>query len=211
MVTGRDRIETMIESGRFAMTIAANLHRTRFFFLHHGETDWDRDGKLAGRINAPLNGRGLAQARRAGEMLRSVGIRTICTSPQDRALMTAEIVAAQIHAPIITIEGLKDCCFGDHDGAEAGDWFAEWRLGVTPEGAESLQRFRRRGITAMNTALAHAGPVLVVAHPGIYAAFLEAAGMADVTEWPAEHAAEAKPIFHQPMRATRWHAETLAA
>ena len=80
----------MIESGRFEMTIAANLHRTRFFFLHHGETDWDRDGKLAGRINAPLNGRGLTQARRAGEMLRPAGIGTICTSPQDRALMTAE-------------------------------------------------------------------------------------------------------------------------
>src|SRR3954454_9120381 len=99
-MVGRQRTETrpnetMIESGRFEMTIAANLHRTRFFFLHHGETEWDRDGKLAGRINAPLNGRGLAQARRAGEMLRAVGIRTICTSPQDRAMMTAEIVAAQ--------------------------------------------------------------------------------------------------------------------
>jgi probable phosphoglycerate mutase len=193
------------------MTIAANLHRTRFFFLHHGETEWDRDGKLAGRINAPLNGRGLAQARRAGELLRNVGIRTICSSPQDRALMTAEIVAAQIHAPIVTIEGLKDCCFGDHDGAAAGNWFTEWRLGVTPDGAESLKRFRRRGIAAMNTALAHAGPVLVVAHPGIYAAFLEAAGMAETTEWPAEPSATTKPIFHQPTHATRWHAETLAA
>jgi broad specificity phosphatase PhoE len=193
------------------MTIAANLHRTRFFFLHHGETEWDRDGKLAGRINAPLNGRGLAQARRAGEILRAVGIRTICTSPQDRALMTAEIVAAHIHAPIVTIEGLKDCCFGRQDGESAGDWFTEWRLGVTPEGAESMDRFRRRGIAAMNTALENAGPVLVVAHPGIYAAFLEAAGMAETTNWLTEHAAEAKPIFHQPMRATRWHAETLAA
>jgi broad specificity phosphatase PhoE len=82
---------------------------------------------------------------------------------------------------------------------------------VTPEGGESLQRFRRRGIAAMNVALGHIGPVLVVAHPGIYAAFLEAAGMADETEWPAEQSAEANPIFHQPMRATRWHAETLAA
>ena len=189
------------------MTIAANLHRTRFFFLHHGETEWDRDGKLAGRINAPLNDRGLAQARRAGELLRHVGIGTICTSPQDRALMTAEIVAAQIHAPIVTIEGLKDCCFGDHDGAEAGNWFTEWRLGVTPDGAESLKRFHRRGITAMNTALGHPGPVLVVAHPGIYAAFLEAAGIAQ-DEGPA---VSAKPIFHQPMRATHWRTETLAA
>jgi broad specificity phosphatase PhoE len=191
------------------MTIAANLHRTRFFFLHHGETEWDRDGKLAGRINAPLNGRGLAQARRAGEMLRHTGIRTICSSPQDRALMTAEIVAAQIHAPIVTIEGLKDCCFGDRDGAAAGDWFTEWRLGVTPDGGESLARFRRRSITAMNTALAQPGPVLVVAHPEISAAFLEAAGMANTADWLVEHAGS--PIFHQPMRATRWHAETLAA
>jgi probable phosphoglycerate mutase len=199
----------MIESGRFEMTIAANLHRTRFFFLHHGETEWDRDGKLAGRINAPLNGRGLAQARHAGEMLRPAGIRTICSSPQDRALMTAEIVAAQIHAPIVTIEGLKDCCFGDHDGAAAGDWFTEWRLGVTPDGAESAKRFLRRGLIAMNAALAQTGPVLVVAHAGIYAAFLEAAGMPDTADWLVEHTAE--PIFHQPMRATQWHAETLAA
>jgi probable phosphoglycerate mutase len=193
------------------MTIAANLHRARFFFLHHGETEWDRDGRLAGRINAPLNGRGLAQARRAGELLRHAGVGTICTSPQDRALMTAEIVAAQIHAPIVTIEGLKDCCFGNHDGAEAGHWFTEWRLGVTPDGAESLARFRRRSIAAMNAALVHTGPVLVVAHSGIYAAFLEAAGMAEKTDWLTEHAAEAKPIFHQPMRASSWRAETLAA
>ena len=91
----------------------------------------------------------------------------------------------------------------------AGDWFAAWRLGVTPDGAESQQRFRQRGITAMNTALAHQGPVLVVAHPGIYAAFLEAAGMVETGDWLTEHAAA--PIFHQPRHATRWHAETLAA
>jgi probable phosphoglycerate mutase len=193
------------------MTIAANLHRTRFFFLQHGETEWDRDGKLAGRINAPLNGRGLAQARRAGEALCHAGICTICSSPQDRALMTAEIVAAQIHAPIVTIEGLKDCSFGDHDGAEAGDWFVDWRLGVTPDGAESLKRFRRRGIAAMNAAMGQPGPVLIVAHPAIYAAFLEAAGFAESAAWPAEPSIEAKPIFHQPTHATRWHTETLAA
>jgi len=199
------------------MTIAANLHRTRFFFLHHGETDWDRDGRLAGRINAPLNGRGLAQARRSGELLRNAGIRTICTSPQDRALITAEIVAAHIHAPIVTIDGLKDCCFGRQDGTANGDWFTAWRLGDTPEGGESMERFRRRSIAAMNSALERPGPVLVVAHPAIYTAFLQAAGMAEPATWPVEQPAEARPIFHQPLRQThatgrgRWHAATLAA
>jgi len=199
------------------MTIAANLHRTRFFFLHHGETEWDRDGKLAGRINVPLNDRGLVQARRAGEMLREVGIRTICTSPQDRALMTAEIVAAQIHARIVTIDGLKDCCFGRQDGAEAGDWFTAWRAGVTPEGAESMERFRRRGLEAINAALGYPGPVLVVAHPAIYTAFQQAAGMAEPAAWPVDRPVEARPIVHEPLRRApatgrlRWHAATLAA
>jgi probable phosphoglycerate mutase len=191
------------------MTIAANLHRTRFFFLHHGETEWDRDGKLAGRINAPLHGRGLAQARRAGEALRDAGIRTICTSPQDRALMAAEIVAAQIHAPIVTIEGLRDCCFGSLDGEQAGGWFEAWQHGVTPDGAESIRKFLARGVRAMNVALERPGPVLIVAHPAIYIAFQRAEGLEDD---PAT-AGDTMPILHEPLkrRDAGWHTAHLAA
>jgi probable phosphoglycerate mutase len=196
------------------MTIAANLHRTRFFFLHHGETEWDRFGKLAGRINAPLNGRGLAQARRAGEMLRHSGIRTICSSPQDRALMTAEIVAAQIHAPIETIEGLRDCCFGSLDGEPAGGWFEAWQHGVTPDGAESIRKFLARGVRAMNTALERPGPVLIVAHPAIYVAFQRAVGLED--ESPTAGDATpilATPVLREPLqrRDAGWRTAHLAA
>ena len=191
------------------MTTAANLHRTRFFFLHHGETDWDRNGKLAGRINAPLNGRGLAQARRAGEMLTHVGIRTICSSPQDRALMTAEIVAAHIHAPIVTIEGLRDCSFGSLDGEPAGGWFEAWQHGVTPDGAESIRQFLSRGVRAMNTALERPGPVLIVAHPAIHVAFQRAAGL----EPESRAEIDTAPILHEPLRrrSAGWHTAHLAA
>jgi broad specificity phosphatase PhoE len=196
------------------MTIAANLHRTRFFFLHHGETEWDRDGKLAGRINAPLNGRGLVQARRAGEMLRHSRIRTICTSPQDRALMTAEIVAAQIHAPIETIEGLKDCSFGSLDGTAAGGWFDAWQHGVTPDGAESIRKFLARGVRAMNTALERPGPVLIVAHPAIYVAFQRAVGLHDESLTAGDATPIlATPILREPQhrRHAGWRTAHLAA
>jgi probable phosphoglycerate mutase len=196
------------------MTIAANLHRTRFFFLHHGETEWDRDGKLAGRINAPLNGRGLAQARRAGEMLRGTGIRTICTSPQDRALMTAEIVAAQIHAPIETIDGLKDCSFGSLDGTPAGGWFEAWQHGVTPDGAESIRKFLARGVRAMNMALERPGPVLIVAHPAIYVAFQRAVGLEDESLTAGDVTPIlATPIHREPLqrRDAGWRTAHLAA
>ena len=191
------------------MTVTANLHPTRFFFLNHGETDWDRNGLVSGRINAPLNGRGLAQARRAGEMLRQAGIQTICTSPQDRALTTAEIVAAHIHAPIVTIEGLRDCCFGSLDGEQAGGWFEAWRHGVAPDGAESIRKFLARGARAMNAALERPGPVLVVAHPAIYVAFQRAAGLDEETQ----PGLGTTPILHEPpqRRDAGWRTAHLAA
>jgi broad specificity phosphatase PhoE len=191
------------------MTVTANLHPTRFFFLNHGETDWDRNGRFAGRINAPLNGRGLAQARRAGEMLRSAGIQTICSSPQDRALTTAEIVAAHIHAPIVTIEGLRDCCFGSLDGEVAGGWFEAWRDGVTPDGAESIRKFLARGARAMNAALERPGPVLIVAHPAVHVAFQRAAGLEEETL----SSPEATPVLHEPPQRLHagWRTAHLAA
>ena len=190
------------------MTVTANLHPTPFYFLNHGETDWDRDGRLAGRINAPVNDNGIAQARRAGEALREAKIRTICSSPQDRALMTAEIVAAQIHAPVVTIEGLRDCCFGSLDGELSGDWLDAWRHGVTPDGAESIRKFLARGVRAMNLALQRPGPVLIVGHPAIYVAFQRAIGL-DEDEAPLPHLTAA-PILHEP-RNTGWRTRPLAA
>jgi broad specificity phosphatase PhoE len=191
------------------MTVTANLHPTRFFFLSHGETDWDRDGRFSGRINAPLNGRGLGQARRAGEMLRSAGIQTICSSPQDRALTTADIIAAHIHVPIVTIEGLRDCCFGSLDGEQTGDRFEAWRHGVTPDGGESVRKFLSRGMRAMNAALERPGPVLIVAHPAIYVAFQSAAGLDE----EAQPQLEPTPILNEPPKRSdaAWRTEHLAA
>ena len=63
----------------------------RIIFIRPGETDWNRERRVQGQVNVPLNARGLTQARRAGEMLRGKGIQTICTSPLDRALISAEI------------------------------------------------------------------------------------------------------------------------
>jgi probable phosphoglycerate mutase len=201
------------------MTVVANQNPTRFYFLNHGETDWDRDGKLAGRINAPLNGHGIAEARRAGELLRGMSIKTICSSPQHRALTTAEIVAAQIHAPVVTLEGLKDCCFGSLDGAPIGGWLEAWRQGITPEGAEPLERFRRRALAAMSAALGRPGPVLIVAHPGIYEMFREAAELIEAPTWQGQHLVGHLPIMHEPeprsrlgaRSSVRWHATPLAA
>ena len=40
-----------------------------FYFLRHGETEWNRTGRTQGQLDAPLNETGRAQASRAAEIL----------------------------------------------------------------------------------------------------------------------------------------------
>src|SRR5690606_24729661 len=120
-----------------------------------------------GRVNMPLNGTGLAQARAARDALASAGIGTICTSPLERAQLTAEIIAAGLHVPVRIIENLRECRFGAREGHPKGLWYDAWRAGVTPPGAERFAAFMERALAGLNEALANPGPVLIVAHGGI--------------------------------------------
>ena len=79
------------------MSDAAHTHTLNhvpFWFLRHGETDWNAQGLSQGNVDIPLNPTGYAQARSAAERLRRRGIATIVTSPLARARVTAEIVIA---------------------------------------------------------------------------------------------------------------------
>jgi probable phosphoglycerate mutase len=46
----------------------------RLFFLRHGETDWNAEGRLQGQQDISINARGRAQAAEAGQRLRSLAI-----------------------------------------------------------------------------------------------------------------------------------------
>ena len=42
------------------------------YYIRHGETDWNREGRLQGQRDIPINAHGRAQARRCGEILRDL-------------------------------------------------------------------------------------------------------------------------------------------
>ena len=68
----------------------------RICLLRHGETDWNSLGKLQGREDIPLNGKGIEQVKEAAEYLKRFNWKIIVTSPLSRAKTSAEIIAKEI-------------------------------------------------------------------------------------------------------------------
>lgn len=70
------------------------------YFIRHGETDWNRDRRYQGQRDIPLNETGRAQARRNGDVLRSLlpdPSRTrFVASPLGRTRETMEIVRREL-------------------------------------------------------------------------------------------------------------------
>ncbi|WP_043340560.1 histidine phosphatase family protein [Belnapia moabensis] len=155
-----------------------SLNRIPFWFLRHGETDWNAQGLSQGRTDIPLNGVGLAQARRAAKTLAGIGgIATVVASPLVRAKVTAEIAAEALGLPVEFDEGLQEVNFGEQEGQPMGDWYDDWIAGhYTPDRAEPFDALLARAVAAINRATARPGPVLVVAHGALFRALRVAFG-----------------------------------
>lgn len=153
------------------------LNPIPFWFLRHGETDWNAEGRSQGRSDIPLNEVGLLQAERAATALQGRGIATIVSSPLSRALRTAEIVNQALRLPLSTDDDLMEVSFGTEEGQPMGDWYDDWIAGdFTPDGAETFRGLLARAVVAINRATALPAPVLVVAHGALFRALRLAFG-----------------------------------
>ncbi|WP_374310749.1 histidine phosphatase family protein [Dongia sp.] len=145
----------------------ASLPLTAFHFVRHGETDWNRTGRMQGWRDIPLNATGEGQARALRAAMSGYRFGSIAASPLSRARRTAEILNARLGLDMHFIEDLREFDVGPYEGSEARGWFADWRAGATRDGVESFADFTRRIHRGMTTALALPGPILVVAHGGV--------------------------------------------
>ena len=174
----------------------ASLAQQAFWFLRHGETDWNAKGWSQGNVDIPLNPTGIAQAKAAAILMRNRGVAAIVTSPLSRARDTALAVAAVLNLPVEFDEGLREVAFGSQEGKPMTAWFAEWVAGAyTPADAESFTALRARAVAAVNRALTRPAPVLVVAHGALFRALRAEMGLE-----PNVRTANATPFFCEPAR-----------
>jgi 2,3-bisphosphoglycerate-dependent phosphoglycerate mutase len=129
------------------------------FLFRHGETDWNRQGRLQGHTDIPLNTTGLAQAEALAERLRPHRLEAVVSSDLARAWTTAQIVAEALGVPLIREPGLREADIGEAEGlywpevkARFGEtlterWFTDDDAAFP--GGETGRQTRTRGLAAL--------------------------------------------------------------
>lgn len=166
------------------------------YYLRHGETDWNVEGRLQGRRDIALNARGRAQGTHCGEILRGLFARAgrdpatydYVSSPLKRARETMELARAGLGlaAGGYRIDRtLTEISFGDWEGFTIAQLRArdpqriamrehdKWHF--LPPGGESYEAVSKR-MHAWYRALTR--DIVVTAHGGTARGLFAALGIA---------------------------------
>lgn len=151
---------------------------TRLYIVRHGETDWNREGRVQGHTDTPLNATGRAQARALRRRLLSVTFDAAYASDLSRAYETAAIIIGDGAISVLPRRDLRE----RHCGRWEGRIFDEiaqsepanleaWRNRTGdggPPGGESESALEGRVLAALEAIVA-AHPeqsVLIATHGG---------------------------------------------
>jgi probable phosphoglycerate mutase len=141
--------------------------------LRHGETQWNTEERLQGRLDSPLTAAGLHQARRQGQLLAAhlPGPVRVISSDAPRALRTAEIAVSGLGLTIEADPRLAEIDLGKWQGRTVQDLRADhpdiaratdphlWKF--TAPGGETLGQMAAR-VQAVLEGLT--GPTVLVTH-----------------------------------------------
>jgi broad specificity phosphatase PhoE len=116
--------------------------RSRTWYLvRHGETEWNADARMQGRLDSRLSAIGRAQAARTGEVMARLGVDHVFASPLGRVRETLALFAP--HLPIAPV--FDDRLMEWSAGAWAGRRYADLRIEASAEfAAWEADRYRVR-------------------------------------------------------------------
>ena len=126
------------------------------YIVRHGETDWNRQKKVQGHTDIPLNEYGRHLAEETAEGMKDIPIDIGYTSPLKRARETAEIILKERNIPLLDEPRIQEIGFGIYDGIHTGTqekepgsdefnlFFTDTASYIPPEGAESVEELYER-------------------------------------------------------------------
>ena len=149
-----------------------------FYFIRHGQTDWNLKEMIQGWTDIPLNATGHTQARSAIPILSGKGISRIVASPLIRAHKTAEIINEHLCVPLQVVDGLKERSVGVLEGTikDRSIIATDWIYKAPIEKGEHVDEFKARVSNTLHEILDPEHTTLIIAHGGVYWAIMEMIG-----------------------------------
>lgn len=92
-----------------------NNHHS-FYFIRHGETDWNKKQLCQGQTDIPLNDLGIQSAFKAAQALKNFPIELVVTSPLKRAKQTAQIIGEALNLEVQVYDEFAERCYGKLEG-----------------------------------------------------------------------------------------------
>jgi broad specificity phosphatase PhoE len=157
----------------------------RVFLVRHGETVWNREGRVQGHTDVPLSAAGVEQARRMARRFAEEKIDAVWSSDLMRARATGGEVAESRGLAVVTTPLLRETMLGEWEGLTEpeivargeGDLFQQWRRQPDlhrPPNSEPLEMVWARMIRALGQIRAEIreGTVVISGHGGSLRAIL---------------------------------------
>jgi phosphoserine phosphatase len=151
---------------------------TTIFLVRHGETDWQREGRVLGTRDIGLNADGINQSQALVRALEGIEVAEVLSSPLRRAAQSAEIIAGGFDLDIARDPRLADVRVGRWEGAYYKDLLSDPEyqkfvidpLAERTPGGEHVAEVRDRAVGSITQALGDnpgADNVVVVTHANI--------------------------------------------
>ncbi|MEQ2528698.1 histidine phosphatase family protein [Robertmurraya yapensis] len=88
----------------------------QLFFVRHGETEWNVEKRLQGRLNSNLTENGIRDAELLGKRLATIDFEAVYSSPSNRTVETAKLIIDERTLPFKTDERLMEIDLGEWEG-----------------------------------------------------------------------------------------------
>lgn len=87
-----------------------------WYLVRHGETEWNRKGRIQGHSDVPLNDHGRRQAKILAKRLAGCKFSAVYASDLSRATETARAIVGDSEVPIKTDPDLREFSYGEWEG-----------------------------------------------------------------------------------------------
>jgi probable phosphoglycerate mutase len=147
-----------------------------FYFLRHGETAWNAEGRICGSTDVPLSDAGRRQAQLLAFRVKPLLAEALYSSPLSRALETARLIGETIGREPVVDHRLAELNYGVWEGRTFEEiqhatpavyraWDADPADLAPPEGESGAHLIERLTPFLADVAQRHpSGNVVVVCH-----------------------------------------------